>query len=183
MLKNLYQSCLLILFLHLGFVHTVNAQLLTTLPRGGNKRATVSEQVGISNIIISYSRPGVKKRDGHIWGELIPVGFTDFGYGSKKPAPWRDGANENTTFECSTDIKIKRQDLPAGKYGFFISYPPNECSNIFSKNSTSWGNFFYDSTEDSLRVKIKPVKTDKSVEWPKYEFAEQNSSNATVQLQ
>ena len=183
MLKNLFKSCLLFLSLHLGLVSIVKAQLLTTLPRGGNKRATVSEQVGISDIIIRYSRPGVKKRDGYIWGELIPVGFTDLGYGAKKPAPWRAGANENTTFECSTDIKIEGQDLPAGKYGFFIAYAPNECTIIFSKNSTSWGNFFYDSTEDALRVKVKPVKIDKSVEWLKYEFAEQTSSNAIVQLQ
>jgi len=134
-------------------------------------------------VIINYSRPGVKKREGHIWGELIPVGFTELGYGAKKPAPWRAGANENTTIEFTTDVKIEGHDLPAGRYGFFIAYDPTGCILIFSKNSTSWGHFFYDPAEDVLRVTVKPFKTDKSVEWLKYEFADQSPSSATVQLQ
>ena len=181
-MKNSFKSCLLLLSFQLVFAGMVKAQL-TTLPRGGNKRASVSEQIGITDVIIHYSRPGVKKRDGHIWGELIPVGFTELGYGAKKPAPWRAGANENTTIEFTTDVKIEGQDLPAGRYGFFIAYDPNECTLIFSKNSSSWGNFFYNPEEDALRVKVKPVKTDKSVEWLKYEFTDQTPSSATVQLQ
>jgi len=156
---------------------------LTSLPRGGNKRATVSEEIGITDVIIRYSRPGVKKREGHIWGELIPTGFSQLGYGFKNPTPWRAGANENTTIEFTTDVKVEGRTLSAGKYGFFVAYDPSECTLIFSKNSTSWGNFFYDSTEDALRVKVKPGKTDKSVEWLKYEFTEQTSSSATIQLQ
>ena len=181
-MKNLLKSCLLLLSFQLAFSGMVKAQL-TTLPRGGNKRASVSEQIGITDVIIHYSRPGVKKRDSHIWGELIPVGFTELGYGAKRPAPWRAGANENTTIEFATDVKIEGQELPAGRYGFFIAYDPNECILIFSKNSTSWGNFFYDPAEDALRVKVKPVKTDKTVEWLKYEFTDQTPSSATVQLQ
>jgi tetratricopeptide (TPR) repeat protein len=153
------------------------------LPRGGNKRASVSEQIGITDVIIHYSRPGVKQREGHIWGELIPVGFSQLGYGFKNPTPWRAGANENTTIEFSTDVKIEGHEVSAGRYGFFIAYDPNESILIFSKNSTSWGNFFYDSAEDALRVKVKTVKIDKTVEWLKYEFADQTASGATIQLQ
>jgi hypothetical protein len=181
-MRNFFKSCLLILSLHLAFTGQSRAQL-TTLPRGGNKKASVSEQIGITDIMIHYSRPGVKKREGHIWGELIPVGFSELGYGAKKPAPWRAGANENTTIEFTTDVKIEGHDLPAGKYGFFVAYDPGECTLIFSKNSTSWGNFFYDPAEDALRVKVKPVKTDINVEWLKYEFADQGPASATIQLQ
>lgn len=182
MIKNLLKFCLLLMSFQLVFAGIAEAQL-TTIPRGGNKRASVSEGIGITNIIINYSRPGIKKREGHIWGELIPVGFTELGYGAKKPAPWRAGANENTTIEFTTDVKIDGHDLPAGRYGFFVAYGPDESTLIFSKNSTSWGNFFYDPAEDALRVNVKPVKTDKSVEYLKYEFADQTSSSATVQLQ
>src|SRR5580704_7500163 len=108
----------IIQFVFVGFTH---AQL-TSLPSGGNKRASVSEGIGITNVTINYSRPAVKKRDGHIWGELIPVGFIDQGFGSSKSAPWRAGANENTIIEFSTDVKIEGQPLAAGKYGFFIAY-------------------------------------------------------------
>jgi hypothetical protein len=181
MKKNLLQI-LLIALLVFTFSPLVKAQL-TALPRGGNKRASVSEQVGITDVTIRYSRPGVKKREGHIWGELIPVGFSELGYGAKKPAPWRAGANENTTIEFSTDVKIEGQELPAGKYGFFVAYGPETCTLIFSKNSTSWGNFFYDPAEDALRVTVKPVKNEKSVEWLKYEFTNQTPAGATIELQ
>lgn len=179
---NFLRICISIFFFQLVFQGLSTAQL-TALPRGGNKRASVSEQIGITDVIIHYSRPGVKKRDGHIWGELIPVGYSELGYGAKNPAPWRAGANENTTIEFTTDIKVEGHVLPAGKYGFFVAYDPNECTLIFSRNSTSWGNFFYDSSEDVLRIKVKPVKTDRSVEWLKYEFADQTPATATIQLQ
>src|SRR5580704_1993289 len=168
--------------LQLAIVGIAHAQL-TSLPDGGNKRASVSEQVGITDVIIHYNRPHVKGREGHIWGQLVPVGYVDQGFGPSKAAPWRAGANENTWIEFSTDVMIEGQPLPAGKYGFFVAYDPNECTLIFSKNSTSWGSFFYKPEEDALRVKVKPIPADKSVEWLKYEFADETPSSAVVQLQ
>ncbi len=159
------------------------SQFLTTTPSGGNKKASVSERVGLTDVTIHYDRPGVKGREGKIWGQLIPVGFTDPGFGSSKSSPWRAGANENTTIEFSNDVKIEGQTLPAGRYGFFVAYDPNECTLIFSKNSTSWGHFFYNDQEDALRVKVKPVALDKSVEWLKYEFMNQTQNAATIALQ
>lgn len=161
---------------------TIDAQL-TTLPDGGNKKAMVAERIGITDVTINYNRPGVKGREGKIWGQLIPVGFNDLGFGTSKAAPWRAGSNENTTIEFSNDVKIEGQTLAAGKYVFFVAYDPNECTLIFSKNSTSWGSFFYDDKEDALRVKVKPVALDKSVEWLKYEFTDQTENSATIALQ
>jgi len=156
---------------------------LTTLPGGGNKKAFVGERIGLTDITINYNRPTVKGREGKIWGQLIPVGFTDLGFGTSKAAPWRAGANENTTIQFSDEVKIQGQSLPAGKYGFFVAYDPNESTLIFSKNSTSWGSFYYDDKEDALRVKVKPVALDKSVEWLRYEFMDQTENSATIALQ
>ncbi|HWR33933.1 MAG TPA: DUF2911 domain-containing protein [Chitinophagaceae bacterium] len=156
---------------------------LTVSPSGGNKKASVGERIGITDINIHYDRPGVKGREGKIWGQLVPIGFTDPGFGSSKAAPWRAGANENTSFEFSTDVKIEGQSLPAGKYGFFIAYDPNECTLIFSRNSTSWGHFYYQEIEDALRVKVKPQPLNKSVEWLKYEFSDETENSAVVSLQ
>lgn len=167
-----------------SFISTITfSQFLTTTPSGGNKKASVSERVGLTDVTIHYDRPGVKGREGKIWGQLIPVGFTDPGFGSSKSSPWRAGANENTTIEFSNDVTVEGQPLPAGRYGFFIAYDPNECTLIFSKNSTSWGHFFYNANEDALRVKVKPVALDRSVEWLKYEFINQTADAATVALQ
>ena len=155
---------------------------LTTPPSGGNKKAAVSERIGITDVTIHYDRPAVKGREGKIWGQLVPIGFSDQGFGSSKAAPWRAGANESTTIEFSNDVTIEGKELKAGKYGFYIAYDPNESILIFSKNNTNWGTFYYDDKEDALRVKIKPVATDKSVEWLKYEFTNQTANAATVNL-
>ena len=155
---------------------------LTQPPNGGNKKAWVGERIGITDVTIHYDRPGIKGREGKIWGQLVPVGYTDQGFGSSKAAPWRAGANENTTIEFSTDVAIEGKPLPAGTYGFFIAYDPNECTLIFSKNATSWGSFFYDEKEDALRVKVKPQTNDKSVEWLTYAFSDETANSATVNL-
>ncbi|MFI5161670.1 MAG: DUF2911 domain-containing protein [Sphingobacteriales bacterium] len=182
-MKNLLKTGIALIIIQMAFADLASAQFLTALPNGGNKRAWVGEAIGLTNVSISYSRPGVKKRDGHIWGELIPVGYVDQGFGPSKKAPWRAGANENTTIEFSTDVKIEGQPLAAGKYGLFIAYDPNESTLIFSKNNSSWGSFFYKPEEDVLRVKVKPVAADKSVEWLKYEFTDQTPSSAVVEVE
>ena len=181
-MKKIYSAIIIMAFLQFTLIQFSYAQLTST-PSGGNKRAVVAEQIGITNVSIHYSRPGVKKREGQIWGKLIPAGFVDQGFGSSKAAPWRAGANENTIIEFSTDVKIEGQPLAAGKYGFFVAYDPNECTLIFSRNSNSWGSFFYNQAEDALRVKVKPVAADKSVEWLKYEFVDQDETSATVALE
>src|SRR5690606_19062220 len=156
---------------------------LTVAPSGGNKKAAIMERIGLTDVTVTYDRPGVKGREGKIWGQLVHVGFIDQEFGSSKSAPWRAGANENTTITFTNDVKVEGQPLPAGKYGFFIAYGPDECTLIFSKNSTSWGSYFYDEREDALRVKVKPRPLDKSVEWLKYEFSDQTSNSALLSLQ
>ncbi|TMI72304.1 MAG: DUF2911 domain-containing protein [Bacteroidetes bacterium] len=175
-MKKVSLSCLLLIFT------TVVFSQLTTAPDGGNKKALVGERIGITDITIHYDRPGVKGREGKIWGQLVHVGYADLNFGTSKQSPWRAGANENTTIEFSNDVMIEGQPLAAGKYGFFIAYDPNECTLIFSRNTTSWGSYFYRPEEDALRVKVKPVTTDKSVEWLKYEFMNETENSATIAL-
>lgn len=174
-----------ILYLLLAFtcLNSYGQITLTQLPSGGNKKAWVGERVGLTDITINYDRPGVKGREGKIWGELVHVGYINQGFGSSKEAPWRAGSNENTTIEFSNDVKIEGQLLKAGKYGFFVAYDPAEPTVIFSKNATSWGSYYYDTKEDVLRVKVKMVPANTSVEWLKYEFQNQNENSATIVLQ
>jgi hypothetical protein len=164
-------------------ITAVQAQrLLTTPPSGGNKKALVGERIGITDVTIRYDRPGVKGRDGKIWGQLIAPGFTDQSFGNTKEAPWRAGANESTSIEFSTDVKVEGQPLAAGKYGFYIAYGADESTLIFSKDASSWGSYYYDPKKDALRVKVKPVTTERPVEWLKYEFTNQAENSATINL-
>ena len=156
---------------------------ITIEPDGGNKKASVSEQIGIVNVAISYSRPGVKGREGKIWNTPVAhYGFVDQGHGTSTAAPWRAGANENTTISFSHPVKIEGKELPAGTYGFFISLGEDESTLIFSKVSNSWGSFYYDPTEDALRVTVKNKALDKSVEWLKYEFLDQQDDAVTIAM-
>ncbi|MGC2239189.1 MAG: DUF2911 domain-containing protein [Pyrinomonadaceae bacterium] len=154
----------------------------SAVPNGYTRKAIISEQVGLTQVTITYHRPAVKGREGKVWGELVPKGFVDQGFGNGKPTPWRAGANENTVIEFDNDVKIEGQTLPKGRYGLFIAYDPAESTIIFSKRSDSWGSFYYDEKEDALRVKVKSQPTEKSVEFLKYEFSEQTPNSAVVTL-
>src|SRR3954469_2550860 len=113
----------LILFLFVCLTITSQVNPLSAPPPGGNKKAWAGERIGITDVTITYDRPGVKGREGKIYGTpVVHNGFEDLGFGSSKAAPWRAGANENTTIEFSTNVKVEGKDLAAGKYGFFVAY-------------------------------------------------------------
>lgn len=115
-------------------------------------------------------------------GELVPYGYTDLGFGTSKAAPWRAGADENTSISFSTDVMIDGKPLAAGKYGFFIAMRESDADIIFSKNASSWGSYFYDPKEDALRVVVKLLKTSESVERLRYEFSDEKENSAVVTL-
>lgn len=159
---------------------------LTQPPDGDNQHATVIQHLGLVTVTIDYHSPDVhapngSDRRGNIWGKLVPYGTTDEAFGTCTECPWRAGANENTTFEVSHDVKIEGQPLPAGKYALFMIAGPEEWTLVFSKNNHSWGAFFYDPKDDQLRVKVKPQKSDYH-EWLTYEFTDRDLDHATVAL-
>ena len=162
--------------------YTLPAQNLATMPDGGNKKASVSERIGITDVSIHYDRPGVKGREGQIWGKLVGYGFNDLGFGTSKAAPWRAGANENTTISFSTDVQVEGKPLSAGTYALFMAMAENEATIIFSRNSTSWGSFFYDPKEDALRVIVKTIHATEKTERLKYEFADEKENSAVISL-
>lgn len=158
------------------------SQILFTIADGGNKKASVMERIGITDVTLHYDRPAVKGREGKIWGELVPNGFIDQGFGTSKAAPWRAGANENTTISFNTEVMVEGKTLPAGTYGLFMAMGNGDATVIFSNNSTSWGSFFYDPKEDALRVTVKTVALPESVERMKFEFMDEKENSATIAL-
>jgi len=162
------------------------AQAVTLPPSGDNQKSIVSQQIGLVNVTIDYNSPNVtsptgENRTGKIWGQLVPYGLTNLGFGPCKACPWRAGANENTVFTVSDDVKIQGQPLKAGSYGLHYIVGPDEWTAIFSNNSTSWGSFFYDPAEDALRVKLKPEKNE-FTEFLTFDFTDRQPDKATVAL-
>ena len=175
-----YSLLLMILFFN-GYAFA-QVPYNAAVPNGYTKKAIISEQVGLTQVTITYHRPAVNGREGKIWGGVVHKGFADQGFGTRKPSPWRAGANENTLIEFDHDVKVEGQPLPKGEYAFFIAYDPLECVLIFSKRTDAWGSFFYDEAEDVLRVKVKPRPIEKGVELLKYEFMDQASNSAVITL-
>jgi tetratricopeptide (TPR) repeat protein len=176
-MKKLLLACCL---LNIGFVQA--QRILTTPPSGGNKKAMVGEQIGLTTVTIRYDRPAVKGREGKIWGQLVQPGFFDQGFGNTTAAPWRAGANETTIIEFDKDVTIEGKPLKAGSYGFYIAYGAEQSTLIFSHDNQSWGSYYYDPRKDALRVTVKPVATNQSTEWLRYDFSNQTESAATVSL-
>lgn len=161
--------------------------VVTLPPSGDNQKSSVTQHIGLVRVTIDYSSPDVhsptgEDRTGKIWGGLVPFGMTDLGFGTcGDQCPWRGGANENTVFTTTHDVKVQGQPLPAGSYGLHFIPGPEEWTVIFSKDHTSWGSYFYDPKEDALRVKAKPAKSDYH-EWLTYEFTDREPDKATVAL-
>lgn len=128
-----------------------NAQLNT--PRG-SQMASVMQRVGTTDITITYSRPSVNGRE--VWGKLVPFGMNNLGFGTSQAAPWRAGANENTTITFTHDAKIEGESISAGTYGLHINVKDaNNATIILSKDKDAWGSYFYDPAKDALRADVK----------------------------
>ena len=161
----------------------VNAQMLK-LPDGGtNYKCSIGRTIGLTQIDMTWNSPGVKGREGKVWGDLVYYGFSVLGYGSNVESPWRAGADENTTISFTTDVSINGKNLAAGKYGFFIAVYPDSCVLIFNRNSQAWGSYFYNKDLDVLRVSTRQNKDVKdSKERLEYVFENQTENSVEIAL-
>jgi len=159
---------------------------VTLPPSGDNQVASVTQGMGLVRITVDYSSPDVhapdgRDRRGHVWGELVPYGLSDLGYNGCTQCPWRGGANENTVFTVSHDVKVEGRPLPAGSYGLHFIPGKDEWVVIFSKDSKAWGSYWYDPAQDQLRVTVKPSACEYN-EWLTYEFTDREPDRATLAL-
>lgn len=178
------QFSLIVLGAALLTMGKVSAQALR-IPQNTNFTSSVGRTVGTTNIEIKYSSPGVKGREGKIWGtDIAPYGFTVLGYGSNVQSPWRAGADECTTISFSTDVKINGKPLSAGKYALFMAVYADSCTLIFNKNIDAWGSYFYRADLDVLRVKTIQQKNQQNLqERLIYSFANQTAESVEVALE
>ena len=169
---------LLIFLLAASFVFAVNGNVLAQQTKRMNQKnnkkenivplwnkkvrvspkADAEQTIGLTDVTISYSRPGVKGRK--IWGGLVPYNKV-----------WRAGANEATKITFSTDVTVNGKKLPAGSYGFFVIPTPKDWTVIFNKVADQWGAFQYNEAEDAYRFKVTPQTADYH-EWLEYTFSD-----------
>ena len=167
------------LFLCLLLTVSFSAYSQLDVPRG-SQMASVSQRIGITDIYVKYSRPSVNKRE--IWGKIVPYGLNNLGFGTSTAAPWRAGANENTIIKFTSDVKIEGKEIKAGKYSLHIIVnQDNTATLLFNKNTTAWGSFFYEPSQDALKVTVSTKKIAHK-EQLTFEFNQVTASSAIASL-
>jgi DUF2911 family protein len=191
-LKRFYTSAFALVFLLLCAASYASAQApALRLPRPSQK-ASVMQTIGVTDLTITYSRPGVKGRK--IWGDppaAAAAGTATLDDSSTRPkdAPivpyghvWRAGANEATTFAVTDDVLINGQKLAAGTYSLHTIPGKDEWTIIFNSDAGQWGSFQYDEKKDVLRIKAKPETAPDSEEWLTFEIPSVGPSTAKIVL-
>jgi len=172
---------------------SVSAQQLT-LPRP-SQRASVMQTIGVTDITITYFRPGVKGRMifadapktmvdrakgqntlDNSFERLPGEPIVPFGY------MWRTGANDATQFTVTDDVMINGQKLATGTYSLHTIPGKTEWTIIFNGQANQWGSFNYDPAKDTLRVKAKPEWLNDNKEWLTFGFDPVSSDSATVNI-
>jgi hypothetical protein len=141
------------------------AQVKTPRP---SPKAVYTQTVGVTDITVTYSRPGVKGRT--IVGDLVPYDKV-----------WRTGANEATTISFSDDVTINGQALKKGMYSLHTIPGRDQWTIIFNSVADQWGSYSYDATKDALRVTAKPSKGP-FTEWLTIDTAGMTTDEATYQI-
>ena len=142
-------------------------KLKITTPQPSPK-ATVEQRVGLTDISVEYSRPGVKGRA--IFGDLVPFGKT-----------WRTGANSNTKVTFSSDVSIDGQTLNAGSYGLYTV--PNENSwevMFYSESDNSGVPRDWDDTKVVAKTSIEVYSMPMNVETFTITFDDVSGTSATL---
>ena len=154
------------------------------IPQNTNLPCMTGRRVGVTDIQVKYNSPGVKGREGKIYGTtVVHYGYAVLGFGSEMPSPWRAGADECTVMSFSTDVMVNGQKLPAGKYAFFIEVQADSSVLIFNKNTEEWGSYFYRKELDVLHVpaiqqKNRPVMQERLA----YNFSNQTDHSVDISL-
>jgi hypothetical protein len=104
----------------------------------------VSQQVGLTEVSVDYSSPGVKGRK--IWGGVVPY-----------DQMWRTGANTATKISFSKDVTFAGKPVPAGTYALFTIPTKGLWTVILNKKADQPGTAReYKADQDLLRVQLKP---------------------------
>ncbi len=146
---------------------TAPAPAQLKLPRV-SPAASVTQSIGLTDLTVTYSRPGVKNRV--IWGELVPYDKS-----------WRTGANEATSFTTTDEIQFGGQKLAAGTYSLFTIPTKDEWTVVLNSEKDLWGAFEVKPDKDVLRAKVKPTPAEHQ-EWMLFAFEDLTPASANLVL-
>lgn len=148
------------------------AQITTPQP---SPKSTVTQRVGLTDVTITYSRPGVKNRP--IFGDSTTKAVVPYG------KRWRTGANATTSIKFSDDVTIEGQKVPAGEYGLYTIPTATTWTVVLSKDLKRGADVNGFKKEDNVAsFTIKPYKLATKVETFTISFADLTPATASVDM-
>jgi hypothetical protein len=149
-MKKFYQNVsLMLLVFFLTYSLTV-AQITTPAP---SPKSTMSQMVGLTEIEVEYSRPGVKDR--LIFGEASEGALVPYGQ------IWRTGANAATTISFSEDVTFGGKEVNAGKYALYTIPGEDEWTIMLYEDLTLGGAVAnYDESKEVVRFSVPSKELD-----------------------
>lgn len=122
-----------------------------------------------THFIIRYHAPAVRERT--IWGGLVPYDEV-----------WVTGAHSATSLEIDKEITINGTKVPSGKYALFTIPGKEQWTIIINRNWDQHLADEYDTTEDLVRLQVKPQTLPNVQERLKYTISQNGDSKATIDI-
>ncbi|MXV50170.1 DUF2911 domain-containing protein [Pedobacter sp. HMF7647] len=142
------------------------AQLKLPQPSSGQ---TISQDLGLGKVNITYARPNVKGRT--VFGGLVPYGEV-----------WRTGANSATTIEFTDNVSLAGHAVAPGTYGLFTIPGKSEWTIILNKTAKQWGAYEYKKEDDVLRFTVKASTVSPAVETFTIQFSDVKEKTANMDI-
>ena len=131
--------------------------------------ARVEQRVGLTDLAVDYSSPGVKGRK--IWGDLVPYDKV-----------WRAGANAATKLIASHDFTFGGTPIKAGTYSVFI-IPAKAQWTVLLNSDPTLGAPDHDDKKDVARVKVTPAALPAPRERLTYLFSDTQEDRTSLDLE
>ncbi len=144
------------------------AQATLELP-APSLHAKVEQRVGITDVSLDYSSPGVKGRK--IWGDIVPFDKT-----------WRAGANQSTKLTVSRDFNFGGTAVPAGTYAVFMT-PGKASWTVMLNSDLGATQDDHDAKKDVAKVTVKPATLPAVRERLRYTFDDTQDAKTTLTLE
>jgi len=164
--KNLKMKKFFILCFALAICAVSNAQDKPAPSPSG----TIMQKVGLTDVTVEYSRPGVKGRTIFAADGLVPFGKL-----------WRTGANSITKITFSDDVTIEGQALAAGSYGLLTEPSAGSWKvNLYKHDGTRWSG--YTGKTPDVSVTVTPAMMGDSVESFTIDVGNLTDNSAVISL-
>ena len=158
---------LLLFAVAMCFSIALQAQVATPQPSPFSK---VEQKVGLTDITLEYSRPGVKERT--VFGDLVPYGKL-----------WRTGANKNSVITFSDDIVFNGKPVEAGSYAIFTTPGESLWEFVLYSDTENWGTpQKWDESKVAAIVKARAFPVPFSVETFTLDINQITNTSATLEL-